>query len=96
MSYEVRLGTRAVRQVGKLDPQIRKTVESRMRKNLALNPYEYPLLSGKYSQLRKLAFSTAGGEFRVIYTVRESKKRVVILFLGSRENFYKELQRYLG
>ena len=24
------------------------------------------------------------------------KRRVVVLFVGSRENFYKELQRYLG
>jgi len=27
--------------------------------------------------------------------VREDKKRIIILFVGSRENFYKELQRYL-
>ncbi|MCK4618112.1 hypothetical protein KAT45_04320 [Candidatus Aerophobetes bacterium] len=67
--YEVKLGTRATRQVEKLDP------------------HKHSFLSDKYSGLRRVAFSTPAGE---------DKRRVVVLFVGSRENFYKELQRYLG
>ncbi len=95
MSYEVRLNRRATRQSRKLDPHIKEIVKRRLRESLALNPSKYPLLSGGYSGLRRIAFSTPGGEFRAVYSVREDKKRVIVVFVGTRENFYKELQKYL-
>jgi len=94
--YEVKLGTRATRQVEKLDPHIKEVVKRRLREALAPDPHKHSFLSDKYSGLRKIAFSTPAGEFRAVFTIRENKRRVVILFVGSRENFYKELQRYLG
>jgi mRNA-degrading endonuclease RelE of RelBE toxin-antitoxin system len=94
--YEVKLGTRATRQVEKLDPHIKEVVKRRLRETLASDPHRYSFLSGKYSGLRRVAFSTSAGGFRAVFTIRENKRRVVVLFVGSRENFYKELQRYLG
>jgi mRNA-degrading endonuclease RelE of RelBE toxin-antitoxin system len=35
-------------------------------------------------------------EYRVVYDVYDESKEVLIIFLGTRENFYKELRRYLG
>ncbi len=94
--YEVKLETRATRQVEKLDPHIKEVVKRRLRKALAPDPHRYSLLSDKYSGLRRVAFSTPAGEFRAVFSIREDKRRVVVLFVGFRENFYKELQRYLG
>lgn len=37
-----------------------------------------------------------GVEYRVVYDVSDEKKEVLIIFLGTRENFYKELRRFLG
>ncbi|MCD6472634.1 type II toxin-antitoxin system RelE/ParE family toxin [Candidatus Aerophobetes bacterium] len=96
MSYEIKLGTRATSQLKKLDLHIKEIVKRKLRDNLTLNPHRCPLLSGKYSSLRRIAFSTPGGEYRAIYTIREDKKRVVVLFVGARENFYKEFERYLS
>ena len=96
MSYEVKLNTRATRQVRKLDPHIKKVVKERLEETLGSDPYRYPFLSGRYSRIRRFAFSTPAGEFRAAYTIREDKRRVLIVFVGPRENFYKELQRYLG
>ena len=96
MSYEIKLNTRATKQLRKLDPHIKEIVKRRLRETLRLDPHRYPLLSGKYSGMRKFAFSTPAGEFRVVYTIREDKRRVIVVFVGPRENFYKELQRYLG
>ncbi len=95
MSYEIRLNRRAIKQSRKLDPHIKEIVKRRLREGLALDPSKYPLLSGRYSRLRRIAFSTPGGEFRTVYSVREDKKRVIVVFVGNRENFYKELQKYL-
>ena len=94
--YEIKLNTRATRQVRKLDPHIKEIVKRKLKEALSLDPYKYSFLSGRYSRLKRVAFSTPGGEFRAVYTIRENKKRVIVLFVGPRENFYKELQRYLG
>ena len=96
MSYEVKLNARATRQVRKMDAHTREVDKRRLREALGSDPHRYPFISGRHSGLRKIAFSTPGGEFRAGYTVGEDKKRVIIVFIGPRENFYKELQRYLG
>jgi len=61
-----------------------------------LDPHKYPLLSGILASFRKIALGTPGGEYRIVYALDEKFKAVNIVFIGSRENFYKELQRYLG
>ena len=96
MSYEVKLNTRATRQVRKLDPHIKKVAKERLEEALGSDPHRYPLLSGRYSGMRRFAFSTPAGEFRAAYTIREDRNRVIVVFVGPRENFYKELQRYFG
>ncbi len=94
--YEIKLSVRATKQSKKLDTHLKELIKRKIKKALASDPYKYPLLSGKYSGLRKVVFSTPGGEFRAVYTIREDKKRIIIAFAASRENFYKELRRYLS
>jgi len=94
MSYRIEFEKRALQQLKKLDPQICRKVMERIR-ILKENPYRYPLLSGTFAEFRKIASGTSGGEYRVIYTLDKKLKAVDIVFIGSRENFYKELQRYL-
>jgi len=95
MSYRIEFEKRATQQLGKLDPPICKKVMKRIR-SLVEDPRRYPLLSGGLSGLRKISVRTPGGEYRIVYIVDEELKAVNIIFAGSRENFYKELQRYLG
>lgn len=40
--------------------------------------------------------STPSGQYRVIFSIDEKEGIIGIIFVGPRENFYKELQRYLG
>ena len=95
MSYKVEFERRALQQCRKLDPLIfRKAIEK--IRTLRDEPYKYPLLSGIFTGFRKITLGTPGGEYRVIYTLDEKLKAVNIVFVGPRENFYKELQRYLG
>ena len=60
------------------------------------DPYRYSLLSGVFSGFRKIIIGTSGGEYRVVYALSEKLKAVNIVFVGSRENFHKELGRYLS
>jgi len=65
-------------------------------RTLKKDPYRCPLLSGTFTGFRKVALGAPGGEYRIVYVLDEKLKAVNIVFIGSRENFYKELQRYLG
>ena len=38
----------------------------------------------------------AGIQYRAVYDVAKDKKEVLVIFIGSRENFYKELRRFLA
>jgi len=95
MNYRVEFEKRAARQYKRLDPQIRKKVCSKVN-SLREDPDRYPLLSGNLAGLRKMIVTTPAGEYRLVFTVDEKMKAVDIVFVGSRENFYRELQRYLS
>jgi len=54
VSYEIKLNTRATRQVRELDPHIKEIVKRRLTGALSADPYRHSFLSGKYSKLRKI------------------------------------------
>ena len=95
MNYRVEFKKRAVRQYKRLDPQIRKKVADKIN-TLREDPHRYPLLSRVLAGLRKMVVTTPAGEYRLVFTLDEKTKAVAVVFVGSRENFYRELQRYLG
>jgi mRNA-degrading endonuclease RelE of RelBE toxin-antitoxin system len=35
-------------------------------------------------------------QYRAVYDMAKDKKEVLVIFIGSRENFYKELRRFLA
>ena len=95
MSYRVFLSSKAGKQYKKLDPHIRDTIKSNLD-GLKQHPHKAYTLSGKYAGLRYLKIIHKGVNYRIVYDVFDEKKEVLIIFLGTRENFYKELRRYLG
>jgi len=38
----------------------------------------------------------AGTQYRAVYDVEENKKEVLVIYIGSWENFYKELRRFFA
>jgi len=53
------------------------------------------LLQGFSVGLRYIKIFHAGVQYRVVFDMAKDKKEVLIIFIGSRENFYKELKRFL-
>ncbi|MBC8499264.1 MAG: type II toxin-antitoxin system RelE/ParE family toxin [Candidatus Atribacteria bacterium] len=94
MSYRIEFERRALQQIKKLPPQICRKVMEKIR-TLQENPCRYPLLSTAFSKLRKVVVGASGGEYRIVYALDSKLKLISIVFVGSRENFYKELRRYL-
>jgi len=95
MKYRVIWDRKPARQIKRFDFQIRKIVKEQVDK-LTKNPHQYPFLSGPLSSLRKMDISTPSGQYRVAFSTDEREQVVGIIFVGPRENFYKELQRYLS
>ncbi len=94
MSYQVSLSKKAKKQYRNLDKHIKEKIKDNLRR-LEDNPYEGSTLSGKYSDLRYIKLTHKGVDYRVVYDISEDEKLVLVVFLGTRENFYKELRRYL-
>ncbi len=52
-------------------------------------------LQGVSPCLRYIKIFHAGVQYRAVYDMAKDKKEVLVIFIGSRENFYKELRRFL-
>jgi len=94
MKYEIFLAPRAKRQYERFDRHIRDEIESRLWE-LEDDPHEKgSLLKGLKTELRYIKMSHAGVQYRAVYDIENNKKEVLVIFIGSRENFYKELRRF--
>lgn len=95
MKYDIYLGPRAEKQYKRFDAHVRHKIRAKLLE-LEENPAEKgSLLQGASHGLRKIKIFHAGVQYRAVYDIAESKKEVLVIFLGSRENFYKELRRFL-
>jgi mRNA-degrading endonuclease RelE of RelBE toxin-antitoxin system len=95
MKYDVYLTARAKRQYKRLDAHIRNKIRTELLE-IEEDPYEKgELLQGFRSKLRYIKIIHAGVQYRAVYDISKDKKEVLVIFIGSRENFYKELRRFL-
>jgi mRNA interferase RelE/StbE len=95
MKYEVFLAQRANKQYEKLDAHIRKEIKSLLFQ-LEDEPYQKGKpLKGLNTEPRYIKLSYAGIQYRAVYDIDQKEKEVLILFIGSRENFYKELRGFI-
>ena len=95
MKFDVYLSLRAKKQYKKFDAHIRHKLRTEL---LALeeDPSEKgSLLQGLSHGLRYIKIFHAGVQYRAVYDISKDKKEVLVIFIGSRENFYKELTRFL-
>ncbi len=77
----------------KLDKQVLLALKTVHFSALSRDPYIGELLKGQYRKFRKYKFSFNGVAYRVAYEIREDELIVLIISVGPRENFYKELKR---
>jgi mRNA-degrading endonuclease RelE of RelBE toxin-antitoxin system len=95
MKFEIFLAPRAKKQYEKLDPHIRKEVKT-LLSELEDDPYNKGAsLKGINTELRYSKLFHRGVQYRAVYDIDKNGKEVLIVFLGSRENFYKELRRFI-
>ncbi|MFV9645121.1 MAG: type II toxin-antitoxin system RelE family toxin [Desulfobacterales bacterium] len=95
MKYDVYLSPRAKKQYKRFDAHIRHKIRTGLLE-LEEDPSEKgSLLQGFTLGLRYIKIFHAGIQYRAVYDMAKAKKEVLVIFIGSRENFYKELRRFL-
>jgi len=95
MKYDVYLVSRAKKQYKRLDAHIRHKLRNELLE-LEEDPSEKgSLLQGFSHGLRYIRIFHSGVQYRAVYDMKKDKKEVLVIFIGSRENFYKELRRFL-
>ena len=96
MTYEIFLAPRAKKQYEGFDRHIQAEIRSQL---LALEDDPYGkgnIIKGRKSELHYIKMAHAGVQYRAVFDIAKSKKEVSVIFIGSRENFYKELRRFMN
>ena len=85
--FEVLLHPLAARFLEKIDSEISKHIKKKLKEL-----QEYPEQRGKH--LRHTQFwSLRIGDYRAIYEIRNKDKRVIILFIGHRDDVYDDFSK---
>lgn len=92
MKFEIELSSAAYKKLKKFDKRLKKSLVKEAR-SLAGNPDKSERLKGKYKDLWSLHFAIKGVAYRLIYWIDRRNKRVLIVWGGTRENLYKQLDR---
>jgi len=90
--YELVVLNSAVRQLKKYDKPIRIKIIDALD-TITENPFIGDMLKGNLSILYSYHLKVRGVEYRIAYQIKEQELVVVIIQLGTRENFYEELKK---
>lgn len=89
--WQVHGSQRVAKQLTLLDKSIIEKY-TRAFEQLSKYPKNGKLLKG-YDNTRSFPVTTAGGEHRILYQIKEKEKVVYVLLIGSRKDIYKLLKR---
>lgn len=95
--YHVFLTREAVKESRKRGKEFESKV-GEILKELADNPRNLPAerLAGKLNFIYSHHFNFHGTSFRLCFTIDDVRMKIIVVLLGSRENFYKILRHKLS
>jgi mRNA-degrading endonuclease RelE of RelBE toxin-antitoxin system len=92
--YEVRLRRTVDKAIAKLDHAARARIKVELIRLKDDPLLGYPL-TGKHTGRRSLHLRAGSVEYRAVYEFDSAQQVLWVLYFGTRENFYKELDRFL-
>lgn len=94
--WSIEYGPHIEQQFEKMDDPVVRTILQRVDR-LETDPNLGKLLKGKASEynLHSYRVATTQGEYRLIYQLLEDEKEILAIFVGSREDIYDRLERWL-
>ena len=82
------------RDLNKLDKTALQTALLIME-GLSSNPFHGSTLTGIIDEVRKINFKVSNVQYRLVYKIYYAEYNVIVILVGTRENFYQELKRRL-
>ena len=93
--YKIFITSSARRAAKKLPLDIRKEVIFLCKKTIAKHPFDSEKLQKPLDECRSFHFKQNNIHYRIAYRTIENEKRIDIVLIGTRENFYQKLRRAL-
>lgn len=90
--YKLEVAPSARKFVKKFPKDIRQKIYEEAHKIL-IDPYADEKLRGELQECRSHRLRFKGTSYRIAYVVDEKIKTIVVVLAGTREGFYKRLQR---
>jgi len=91
--YEVVIPRSVVKDIDDLPRQLQKVLASKHLAAIQADPHAGSFLRGRFRGLRKRPLSHKGTEYRIVYKISDATRSVILIMVGSREDFYKRLER---
>jgi len=94
--YKDEYHPRIKKDLKKLEPQIREQIKTKYIPNILLSPDIGHNLEGDLSGILSYHITIAKQQYRIAYIVDKNVKKVFILMIGKRGDFYTLLKRRIG
>jgi mRNA-degrading endonuclease RelE of RelBE toxin-antitoxin system len=78
--------------IKKSDSGLKAEIKKRILE-VEANPFDYEFLHGKLKRFRSCHFHYHSIEYRIVFSVKDQE--INIIYVGSRENAYNEIQKNL-
>jgi len=92
LTFRVEITPSAKKLIKKFSLELREKVMTEAYK-ITENLYQHEKLSGPLSKFYSWHFSFKGIEYRIAYQVFKNENRIVLILVGTRENFYEKLKK---
>lgn len=91
--YKVELAKSVKKDFKRITNEVQNVIFEKWIPSLEQDPYIGERLKGPVmKKFWKLAFRFKKNDYRIVYEIRENEILIVIIAIGSRENFYKRFR----
>lgn len=94
MNYQIVYSTSVRKDLKKIDKTVLKAILSTISEEIRNRPFDGNILKGN-REIRAWKIRIKKVDYRIAYWIDENKQLVKIIFVKSRENYYKELGKRL-
>lgn len=92
--YEVVILNSAAKQLRNLNNPVKDRIIEALEQ-IAENPFSGERLKGDLTAIYSYHLKVAGVEYRIAYQIKKQEILVIVLQIGTHENFYEELKKRL-
>ncbi len=93
--FKIFITSSAKRSAKKLPVEVKREIIKLSEEFIAKNPFDSEKLQSPLSECRSFHFKLNNVHYRIAYRIIENEKRIDIVLVGARENFYQRLRRVL-